>query len=875
MAKNKSFVKIGIIYAIGQVLSKALSFILLPIYTRQLGTIGYGQLALADTVLDFIGAFVICGVYSGYYRFYREYDENQRRKLKNTAINFALALVALDIILVLIIGRPIAKLIFNFNDPYKILILVVMRSILVQFVTLLMCDYTLNYKAGITVITNLANLILNMGFSILFVVYLKQGIIGVYNGYIFSNLIILIYLIFINIKSYRLEFDKSMLKNMLTFSGGLISCNLAGTVLTLSDRYFLAGYRNYSETGVYSMGYKFGMLIDPLFISPFKDIFTPYKFQVWKDDDAEEKFNKMFNKYHLLGLFILLGISIYSRFIISIFTTKEFINAYKIVPLILFSYFIYGENEFYTLGIQIRNKTYLTSIIMILGGIFNIILNISLIPSYGMYGAAVATLISYIVINLINMIYSNRLFNVKYNLKNSFKLYFITFLLYLFYYILSVFNKNIIIELIYNILILTMYVLICLIFNIINKKQINDYKNKTLNLFIYLGVAMRKWGQMIGVILLIFSLAIVIIYGEYNDNKVSKQILLDNQKLIENTKNKQASSAAASSSSGSIYDKISKKQSISILVLGDAQASSDGATQDDKWTTKVKLWLTSEYGVNVDLKILAIPHQNAFGALASYQKLGANTYDFTLICLGENDITDLNLNAFQTAYEELIRVIKASRASTDIMTIVESSIQQNTTYPKAILDISSHYNLLSVDMRAEFKKSSIPYNNLSTDTILPNKDGYNIYTSAVENALKNAIASKRNVKFEDNGILNAAAKNYAALKTISEINKNEGFTQNSDGFSSSTIGHSLSYKFTGNLVGASLKFGKSSGKLKISIDDKLVKEIDCYSPSEAKSALLISDALTQGEHTIKFTISNIKNGSSSGTEANIYNIITN
>lgn len=478
MSQNKSLVKLGIIYAIGQVLSKALSFILLPIYTRELGAIGYGQLALADTVLDFIEVFIICSIYSGYCRFYREYNEGERRKLKNTAINFALLLAFFDIILILIIGRPLANLIFHFDNPYKVLILVVLRSIIGQFVALLMCDYMLNYKAAITVTTNLLNLIMNMCLSIFFVVWLKQGIIGIYKGYIYSNLIILIYLIIINNKSYRIEFDKNMFKNMFKFSSGLLACNISATILTLSDRYFLAGYRNYSEAGIYSIGYKFGMLIDPLFISPFKSIFTPFKFETCKDKDAEEKFIDMFNKYHFLGLFILLCISIYSRVTIDMFTTKEFINAYKIVPLILFSYFVYGENEFYTLGIQIRNKTYLTSVIMLIGGVLNIILNIILIPSYGMYGAAIATVISYVTINLINMIFSNKLYKVKYNFVNLFKLYFITFLLYLIYYICSLYNKKIIFEVFYNIVIMFLYVHLCLFFKIINIKQIKEYKNK-------------------------------------------------------------------------------------------------------------------------------------------------------------------------------------------------------------------------------------------------------------------------------------------------------------------------------------------------------------------------------------------------------------
>ena len=89
MLSDKSFVKIGMVYATGEILSKLLSYMLLPIYTSQLGSAGYGQLALVDTVLEFMSTFATCSIYSGYLRFYREYDSKDRLTLKNTAINFA------------------------------------------------------------------------------------------------------------------------------------------------------------------------------------------------------------------------------------------------------------------------------------------------------------------------------------------------------------------------------------------------------------------------------------------------------------------------------------------------------------------------------------------------------------------------------------------------------------------------------------------------------------------------------------------------------------------------------------------------------------------------------------------------------------------
>lgn len=472
MSSENKFAKLGIIYAVGQILSKLISFILLPIYTKELGMVGFGELALTEAVLDVITTFAIIGIHAGYIRFYREYDETHRGLLKNTAVNFSLFISCIHIFFILIFGKLIANVIFDFNNSYYILNLIMLRSIITQLVVLLMCDYSLNYKAKINVTLNLANLLMNLLLTIGLVVYFKRGIRGIYEGYIISNILTLAYLIYKDDIKYRLELDMNMLKNMLKFSAGLIPSCLASSVLTLSDRYFLKGYTDYKETGIYSVGYKFGMLIEPVFVTPFKQIFTPYKFEIWKNEDAEEQFNLMFEKYHIIGCFIMLGICIYSKAIIAFLTPNETIVAYKIVPLIVLSYFLYGKSCFYCLGIEIKNKTYYDGLIMLSGGIINIILNILLIPSLGMYGAALATVISYTIMNGIYLKFSLPLYHVRYKKKKIFKLYIITFLIYCVYFFVSCLDVSIIFEMFIGIILLIMYIGFCICFKVINKQEL-------------------------------------------------------------------------------------------------------------------------------------------------------------------------------------------------------------------------------------------------------------------------------------------------------------------------------------------------------------------------------------------------------------------
>ncbi|MED2785253.1 oligosaccharide flippase family protein [Bacillus thuringiensis] len=472
MSGKKSFLKLGIIYAIGQILSKIIAFLLLPIYTRELGTVGYGQLALVDTVFDLISAFTTISIYSGYIRFYREYDGIFRNKLKNTAINFSICMSSIVLLFVVLSGKYIAPIIFDFENSYEILVLTVLRSIFFQFITLFVCDYSLRYEAKKVVFINLGKLISELVLIIYFVVVRSEGVIGVYKGYVVGNLLILIYLVLVNIKNYRLNINIKMLKKMLKFSGGLLPSQLSSTILNLSDRYFLSSYQGLSQTGIYSIGYKFGTLIEPLFVAPFKQIFTPYKFEIWKDDDAEKKFNQLFFNYHIIGCFVILAISLNSKLLITLFATKEYIDAYKIIPLILISYFLYGKSSFYCLGMHIKNKTYLDGPIMLSGGFLNIILNILLIPRWGMYGAAVATVISYVMMNFIYLKVSLPMYHIRYKYKEIVKIYVICVSLYIIYYMISIENLSVWIECLIGIVLLMSYIGLAIVFKIIKKSDV-------------------------------------------------------------------------------------------------------------------------------------------------------------------------------------------------------------------------------------------------------------------------------------------------------------------------------------------------------------------------------------------------------------------
>ncbi len=413
-----------------------------------------------------MGIIIIFSIYSGYIRFYHEDKDN---KGFATIFNFSLISIFIQGVIILFFGKHFSYYLLKIENSYFILILIFIRGSLEQLISFLETSYSMEYRANKLIILKLIGTIISLLSIIYFISICKKTIIGIYLGYIIGNILITFYIIYDNRKKIKLVFNYKFFKNCFKFSSGLLMGSLSYLVLAAIDRYFLKEYRSFSDIGIYSMGYKFASLIEIIFVSSFKKVFTPFKFQEYKNKNFECEINKFFDYYNILGIIIFLLISVNIKSILYIFSTKEFIQAYTVTPIITFSYLLYGQIEFHSLGINLKNKTYITSLILVFGSIINIILNVVWINKYGIYGAAFSTILSYLVMMIIYIYISQKLYYIAYNFIKMLKIIYLGSLTYLVYFVVSIKNINIILEtFIGNLLVL---ISILLIFRFILTKQ--------------------------------------------------------------------------------------------------------------------------------------------------------------------------------------------------------------------------------------------------------------------------------------------------------------------------------------------------------------------------------------------------------------------
>jgi O-antigen/teichoic acid export membrane protein len=122
-------------------------------------------------------------------------------------------------------------------------------------------------------------------------------------------------------------------------------------------------------------------------------------------------------KYFIIFLgFITLVTALFSKEIIFVLAADSYHKAYSIIPLIAVGSFFMG---IYFLPSKIffyQKKTYISSLMTVIAAIVNIVMNIILIPRLGIIGAAISTVLSYLIITTIVFYYSQKRYKIHYQL---------------------------------------------------------------------------------------------------------------------------------------------------------------------------------------------------------------------------------------------------------------------------------------------------------------------------------------------------------------------------------------------------------------------------------------------------------------------------
>jgi len=421
-----------LIYGFGNILSRIVSFLLIPLYTHYLTTSQYGTLELLELTTYIAGMFLALGISQSVMRFYYDSDDpGKRHEVVSTAL-LSIWVIALFGMSWLVLFSPgISILVFKTIDNAGLF-----RLIFITFAFSLSNEIPFSFiraqqKSILFTVISVSKLTLTVVLNILFIVGFKWGVRGIILSGVISNGISGILLTAYTIKQTGIHFSWTRLKEMIRYGFPYIPGGVGMFVLNFADRFFLQRFASLSEVGIYSLGYKFGTIINGLVMDPFFSIWRPKMFELAKKEEAKDIYSVMLTYFLFLEIFVALGISVLIKDVITAISDPAYHAAYKVVPLILLSYILWGGYFHVQVGILLSKKTKNIAYIVAVSALSNLIMNYILIPRMGMWGAALATLVSFAIMFILNYLISMRIYYVKYELVRIVKLFGLALVIYL------------------------------------------------------------------------------------------------------------------------------------------------------------------------------------------------------------------------------------------------------------------------------------------------------------------------------------------------------------------------------------------------------------------------------------------------------------
>ncbi|QHM48065.1 hypothetical protein C7M39_03073 (plasmid) [Lactiplantibacillus plantarum] len=381
-------------FAIGNLGSKLISFILIPIFTRYMGAAEFGQVDLITTTINMLLPVVALSIADAVFRFVMDRNSDKVSVFTNG--------ISFTILMILISGLSY-PILLALHVSYTKYILIYLYFGLVQ-------SLMQNFIRGIGyvklfAINGLISSITLAGVGVIRIVLQHGGVIGYLDALIFSNVVSIIILGIVariwKFYSFR-SLDKRMLYTMLRYSTPLIPNAFLWFFTNDASRFFIVGMIGLTANGLYAVATKVPTVIN-IFYTVFSQAWQIAAVEEYEENRNGRFFSNVFNTNAGLSLVLIGGIIVVLKPMMRIFVATSYFSAWEIVPALLLASFFSNLSGFLGTIYLATKQTIGIMKTTVLGMIVNVILNCILIPLFGLQGAGIGAAAGFALVALVRL----------------------------------------------------------------------------------------------------------------------------------------------------------------------------------------------------------------------------------------------------------------------------------------------------------------------------------------------------------------------------------------------------------------------------------------------------------------------------------------
>lgn len=414
----KNTAKGALIYGLGNISTRLIGFVLIPLYTARFNVSEYGIMGILDiTSQIFIAVFGI-GLYNAFFRWY--WDKDFKKKQKSIFFTILTSVLLFSIILTLMLipaRNQLSVLLFDSSDLSYYIVLIIVVACFESFNLVVATLLRLQEKALYYIALYILKLIVSLILTVYFIVKLGKGIEAVYEAQLIGNCAyVLAVSVFIG-RNIQLKFEITVLKNMLAFSLPLMLTALTGIILNVTDRYVLRFLTDYDSVGIYTLGFKIANSIRVFVIASVSLALQPMIFKMMDDPENKRFYSKVMTYFTFGLIFVVLGISLFGKEITKVLShSVSYWESFRVVPILSYAMLFTMLRDISLTGLNLTKKTRVIAIITLSVSLFNIGLNILCVKYWDYMGAAFSTLISQILFFILIYYFAQKHYPIPYEL---------------------------------------------------------------------------------------------------------------------------------------------------------------------------------------------------------------------------------------------------------------------------------------------------------------------------------------------------------------------------------------------------------------------------------------------------------------------------
>lgn len=405
MNKLRLFLENFIVYGLGGIINKIVPLIMVPIVTRLMPSSDYfGISDLSNTVVQFGSSIAIMGMYDAMYRmFFEKTDDEYKKSVCSTAFVFTL-FTSFIVFFVMILTRSIIAQFFFSDQEYAYVVYLSAIAVLVGGTNSIISAPTrMQNKRTIYLIANTVSPVLSYSISI---PLLLKGyyVVALPLAAVISGATMETAFGIMNRKWFNpRKFSKQLLKQLLQIGVPLLPNFLIYWIFNSSDKIMITNILGIGMAGIYSVSSKLGHASQLIYIA-FAGGWQYFAFSTMNDTDQVKTNSMIFEYLGIISFIATSFICAWSYPIFGLLFTEQYLSGYIAAPYLFLApllqmLFQVACNQFIVI-----KKTWPNMLILSLGAIFNVILNYMLIPILGIEGASIATLVGYVISDVICVI---------------------------------------------------------------------------------------------------------------------------------------------------------------------------------------------------------------------------------------------------------------------------------------------------------------------------------------------------------------------------------------------------------------------------------------------------------------------------------------